>query len=58
MPRNVTLAYVKLEKTDIVSSFWVRKCERGNGGMETGIAATGTERERDSVLRERDGSGT
>jgi len=36
----------------------VRKCERGNGGMGTGIAATGTERERDSVLRERDGSGT
>ena len=50
--------YVKLEKTDFVSSFWVRKCERGNGGMGTGIAATGTEWERDSVLRERDGSGT
>ena len=26
--------------------------------MGTGIAATGTERERDSVLRERDGTGT
>jgi len=26
--------------------------------MGTGIAATGTERERDSVLRERDDSGT
>ena len=50
--------YVKLEKTDFVSSFWVRKCERKNGGMGTGIAATGTERERDPVLRERDGSGT
>ena len=50
--------YVKLEKTDFVSSFWVRKCERGNGGMEMGIAPTGTEWERDSVLRERDGSGT
>ena len=39
-------------KTDYV------KCERGNGGMGTGIAATGTERERDSLLRERNGSGT
>ena len=34
--------YVKLEKTDFVSSFWVRNCERKNGGMGTGIAATGT----------------
>ena len=37
-------------KTDYV------KCERGNGGMGTGIAATRTER--DSVLWERDSSGT
>ena len=38
--------YVKLEKTDFVSSFWVRKCERGNSGME-----------RESLLRERNGNG-